>query len=470
MMIMSIIGRKSEILEFDEIISSPKSEFLVVYGRRRVGKTYLIRQYFENKFSFYSTGLAEENTTLQIANFNAALRQSPFYEEQKDAENWMDAFRNLIKILEANPAEKKVIFIDELPWMDTKNSGLISAIDFFWNSWASARNDIKFIVCGSSASWMIDNLLKNTKGLYNRVTNRIKLKPFTLKETKEYLLTMGGNYDNYQVIELYMALGGIPFYLNFVKTQESASQNINRLFFSEQAKLRDEYELLFASLFKNYQKHITIINALAHKKKGLFKSEIVKVSKMKDGGTLTTILKELEASDFIRKYNMPGQKVRNIIYQLTDNFTLFHHNFIEKSNETDTNFWLNTINTPSYYAWAGNAFEIVCLLHSQEIKKALGIAGIQSNTYAWSNTKSQIDLIFDRKDQVINLIEIKFSHSKFTVTKDYETKLLNKLTEFREAYKNNKAIWLVMMTTYGLASVNHTGAIHDSLDMSVLFE
>ena len=466
---MSIIGRIAEIKEFDGMLSSKKSEFLVVYGRRRVGKTYLIRQYFNNKFSFYSTGLAEENTNVQLVNFNAALRQSPFYEEQQDANNWMDAFRNLIKILEANPDEKKVIFIDELPWMDTKDSGLISAIDFFWNSWASARNDIKFIVCGSLASWMIDNLLKNTKGLYNRVTNRIKLKPFTLKETKEYLTTMGGNYDNYQVVELYMALGGIPFYLNLVKPQESASQNINRLFFGDQAKLRDEYYLLFASLFKNYQKHVAIINALAQKKKGLFKSEIVKASKLKDGGTLTTILKELEASDFIRKYNMPGQKVRNIIYQLTDNFTLFHHNFIEKSDETDHNFWINTVNTPQYYAWAGNAFEIVCLLHSQEIKKALGIAGVQTNTYGWSNSKSKIDLIFDRKDQVINLIEIKFSHTKFTITKDYEAKLLNKISEFKESYKTNKAVWLVMLTTCGLASVNHTGAVHDSLEMEVLF-
>ena len=465
---MSIIGRKLEIEELNGILATNKSEFLVVYGRRRVGKTYLIRQYFKNTFSFYSTGLADEKTSVQLANFNAALRQNLYYQEGLDAQNWMEAFRNLIQVLEASPDEKKVIFIDELPWMDTKDSGLIAAIDFFWNSWASARTDIKLIVCGSSASWMIDNLLKNTKGLYNRVTNRIKLKPFTLKETKEYLTSMGGDFDHYQIIELYMALGGIPFYLNFVKPQESASQNINRLFFSEQAKLKDEYQLLFASLFKNFQKHITIINALAQKKKGLFKSEIISLSKLKDGGTLTTILKELEASDFIRKYNMPGQKVRNIIYQLTDNFTLFHHHFIEKSN--DSNFWLNSINTPSYHAWAGNAFETVCLLHSQEIKKALGISGVQTNTYAWSNEKSQIDLIFDRKDNVINLLEIKFTHSPFAITKDYQAKLLNKITEFRASYKTNKAVWLVMLTTFGLASANNTGLVHDSLEMDLLFD
>ena len=405
-----------------------------------------------------------------MANFNAALKQNPFYENQKDADNWMDAFKNLIGILEKTENETKVIFIDELPWMDTRDAGLIPAIDYFWNSWASARNDIKLIVCGSAASWMIDKLLKNTKGLYNRVTNKIKLKPFSLKETKEYLIANGGNYDNYQIIEIYMALGGIPYYLNYIKQNESAAQNINRLFFAEQAKLRDEYDLLFASIFKNYQKHTAIIAALSTKKKGLFKNEIVKATNIKDGGTLTKLLKELEASDFIRKYTMPGKKTRNNMYQLTDNFTLFFKNFVENSNASEDNLWINSINTPQYYTWAGNAFEIVCLIHTQEIKKALGISGIQTTTYAWSNSKTQIDLIFDRKDNVINLIEIKFSDDKFTISKDYEAKLLHKLTEFKESIKTKKAIWLILLSTYALASVNNTRAIHTNLKMDVLFE
>ena len=467
---MNVIGRKKEIKAFDEIIASKKSEFLVVYGRRRVGKTFLIRQYFDNKFTFYTTGIADEKIMVQLANFNAAIRLSPDYQEQADAKNWLDAFRNLIVILEASTDETKVIFIDELPWLDTKNSGLISAIDFFWNSWASARNDIKFIVCGSSASWMIETLLKNTKGLYNRVTNRIKLKPFTLKETKEYLESKGGRFDNYQIVQLYMALGGIPFYLNFVNVQESAAQNINRLFFEEQAKLKDEYLVLFASLFKNYKKHIAVINSLSQKKKGLLKNEIVSHTKITDGGTLTAILNELEASDFIRKYNVPGQKIRNIVYQLTDNFTLFYTRFVENQHTADYHFWLNTIDSPQYYAWAGNAFEMVCLTHSEEIKKALGISGIQCFTYAWSDSKSQIDLIFDRKDNVINIIEIKFSQQPFTITKDYEKKLLNKLSSFKESYKTTKAIWLVLLTTYGLATVANSELVHNNLEMSVLFE
>ena len=405
-----------------------------------------------------------------MANFNATLKQNPFYENQKDADNWMDAFKNLIGILEKTENETKVIFIDELPWMDTRDAGLIPAIDYFWNSWASARNDIKLIVCGSAASWMIDKLLKNTKGLYNRVTNKIKLKPFSLKETKEYLIANGGNYDNYQIIEIYMALGGVPYYLNYIKQNESAAQNINRLFFGEQAKLRDEYNLLFASLFKNYQKHTAIIAALSTKKKGLFKNEIVKATNIKDGGTLTKLLKELEASDFIREYAMPGKKTRNNMYQLTDNFTLFFKNFVENSNASEDNLWINSINTPQYYTWAGNAFEIVCLIHTQEIKKALGISGIQTTTYAWSNSKTQIDLIFDRKDNVINLIEIKFSDDKFTISNDYEAKLLHKLTEFKESIKTKKAIWLIMLSTHGLASVNNTRDIHSNLKMDVLFE
>lgn len=469
-MIMNIIGRVNEREEIDRLVNSDKSEFMLVYGRRRVGKTFLIRQHFNNQFTFYSTGLASENLKIQLSNFNAILRQSPFYNEQKDCENWMQAFNQLIIILEADTRKTKVIFIDELPWMDTKNSDLITAIEYFWNSWASARSDIKFIVCGSSASWMINNLLKNTKGLYNRVTNRLKLKPFSLNETKEFLIACGAKYDDYQIVELYMAMGGIPFYLNFIKPNESASQNINRLFFSEQAKFQDEFQLLFASLFRRYEKHVAVIKALSMKKKGLLKSDIVKVSKIKDGGFLTNILNELEASDFIRKYNMPGQKVRNIIYQITDNFTLFHYNFIENRDKTDTNYWINRINTAEYYSWAGKAFEVVCLQHKNEIKKALGISGIQTNIYAWANEKAQIDLIIDRKDNVINLVEIKFSKTAFTITSDYEKKLQNKLNEFQKAIKTNKkAIWLVMLTTFGLASVKNAGVVHTNLSLGALF-
>ena len=467
---MNLIGRHKEKDELSRMINSGKSEFVVVYGRRRVGKTFLIRQYFGGNFAFYSTGLADGKLESQLINFNAALRANPNYHRDKDAENWMGAFRNLAQVMELEEATIKVIFIDELPWMDTRNSDLLVALDYFWNAWASARSDIKLITCGSSASWMIKNLLRNTRGLYNRVTNRINLEPFNLSETKEYLQSKKGNYSHMQIVELYMALGGIPYYLSFVKPEWSVAQNIKMLFFEANARFKGEYELIFASLYKNYEKHISVVNALTKRKSGLFKAEIVKETKIADGGTLTTVLNELEASNFIRKYNMPGKKVRNRIYQLTDNFILFYSNFVLNREDNDPDFWKNRIGTPSYYAWAGNAFEMVCLQHSEKIKKALGISGIMTNTYSWANSKAQIDLIFDRSDKVINLIEIKFSEDVYAITADYGQKLRNKISEFKADFTTNKAIWIILLTTYGLANVNNTENVHTSLTMEIFFD
>ncbi len=468
---MELIGRKNEILDLERSMISDQSEFIVLYGRRRVGKTYLIRQLFENKFSFYVSGLSKAKIKVQLANFNSKILQNEYYDHNiADADDWMAAFNNLITVLEANKNDKKIVFIDELPWLDTKNSGIITALEYFWNSWASARNDIKLIVCGSAAWWMLEKLIKNKQGLYNRVTNRIKLKPFTLKETNEFLIKKGGNFDHYQVVQIYMAMGGIPFYLNQIIPTESAAQNINRLFFGSNAKLGDEYSQLFASLFNDHERHLKVIEALAKKKKGLQREEILKITKLKDGGSISKIFAELEASDFLRKYSMPGQKVRNAIYQLTDNFTLFYHSFMSPGNKLEDQTWIELINTPNYYSWAGNAFEIVCLQHSLEIKKALGIIGIQSSTYAWSNKNTQIDMVLERKDNVVNLFEFKFSVDKFSITKEYAQNLANKISEYNENVNSRKAIWLILITTYGLKEVNNAGMVHQSLDMTIFFE
>jgi AAA+ ATPase superfamily predicted ATPase len=399
------------------------------------------------------------------------MRANKHYDQnQVVAKNWMEAFQQLASLMDRDTAKTKLIFIDELPWMDKRQSGLITALDYFWNAWASSRTDVKLVVCGSSASWMIKNLLNNKKGLYNRVTNRIKLQPFTLSETQEFLIAIKAKYNKPQIIELFMALGGIPYHLTFVKPKLSVTQNINALFFEDNAKFRDEYELIFASLFNNYQRHIAVVNALATKKKGLFKAEIVKATKIADGGSLTTILNELEASDFIRKYRMPGKTVRSIMYQLNDNFILFYTNFLLKKAVSDNKFWINTLGKPSYNAWAGLAFEMVCLQHTDQIKNALGIGGIQTNMYAWSNGKSQIDLILDRSDNVINLIEIKYADNEYTISKSYEKNLMNKVSEFKEYYKTKKAIWMVLLSTYGLASMANAGLIHTSITADVLFE
>jgi uncharacterized protein len=467
---LGLIGRNFEKQELSELLNSSKSEFILLYGRRRVGKTYLIKEYFNHQFTFYTTGLANKKLEIQLSNFSEDLKKIVSNHELEEPTSWMNAFKNLISALEKSEDVVKLVFIDELPWMDTKNSDLITAVDYFWNKWASGRKDIKLIVCGSSASWMIKNILKNNQGLYNRVTRKIKVKPFTLSETQEYFVSKGFNFDKYQIIELYMALGGIPYYLDFVGKSQSAAQNINRLFFSENAPLKNEYKMLFASLFKKYEKHMLIIEALATKKKGLQRSEILDMAKISDGGTFTKVLEELVESDFIRKFSYPQRKTRNSIYQLVDNFTLFYNNFKGQIDKENSNFWTNAIGTPTFYTWAGNAFEIVALSHIEQIKNALGISGIQTDIYAWSNQHAQIDLVIDRKDNVINLIEIKYSEHPYKITKDYDIKLRNKIASYKEENKTNKSVWLIFLTTFGLSSMANAGAVHSELKAEVLFK
>ena len=465
---MTIIGRKKEMDELRDCVHSYRSHFVAIYGRRRVGKTFLVRSYFNNTFAFYATGLANANKTTQLNSFNNALNKSSSLKLER-AEDWLSAFNNLIKVLEQNHQQKKIVFLDELPWLDTRNSGFITGLEFFWNSWASARNDIILIVCGSASWWIIEKIINNKKGLYNRVTKRLKIDPFTLKETKEFLEAKGGNYDNYQVIEFYMAFGGIPFYLENIAVKDSAAMNIDRMCFGKNAMMRDEYSQLFSSLFNHPERHIAVIQALTKQKNGLQRGEILKYSGLTDGGSFTNLLDELEACNFIRKYTQMGNKNRESVYQLMDNYTLFYHKFLDKAHVADENVWLNMVNSPTYYAWAGNAFEMICLQHTHEIKKELGIAGILTQTYAWSNKTSQIDMVIDRKDNVINLVEAKFSINEFTITKGYSDNLRNKIGSFRDETKTKKAVWLVMISTYGLAQSPYNGLIQSSLTIDMFF-
>ncbi len=466
---MEIIGRHHHKERLNYLIKSKQSEFIAVYGRRRTGKTFLIREFFNYTFNFYASGLNDERTIVQLAGFHASLRQNPYYEECEVPTTWMEAFGQLIHLLEKDQRSIKVVFIDELPWMETQGCDLKAALDMFWNVWASARRDIKLIVCGSAASWMLKTFINDDGGFYNRVTETMKISPFNLTETKQYLLSKEINYDNYQIIHLYMALGGIPYYLNKVQKGLSASQNIDQIFFGTNALVKNEYVLLFKSLFKNYQRHMDVINVLFKKKKGLYRSEITKTLKISDGGSFSNVLEEMVACDFLHCYRLPGNVKRNVIYKIADHFILFHKNFVEK-NQLTSNFWNNNINTPTWYAWAGLAFELTGLIHVNQIKAALGIHLIQSNTFAWANEHAQIDLIIDRKDQVINLIEMKFSEKDYLMTKEYEKNLINKKHEYLSSYPSKKSIWYVLLTTFGLQSVAYAGVFEKTLTMDVLFE
>lgn len=469
-----IIGRQIEIELLNQRFNSVKSEFVVLYGRRRVGKTFLVKNVFEGKFTFQLTGVAQATFKDQLTNFHMAMQKQYPNEIIDKANSWMEAFHQISKIVEKSKQQKKVIFIDELPWFDTPRSRFIQALEHFWNSWASSRKDILLVVCGSAASWMINTLINNRGGLHNRITQRIKIEPFTLRECEEFLIKKKIPFPKYHVIQLYMVLGGIPFYWDEIKKELSASQNINQLCFEPNGFLVGEFYKLFKSLFANAERHEAIINALSKKNKGLTRDEISVETKLPTGGSLTQLLDELEESGFIRKYVPFGKKGRNSLYQLTDFFSLFHTKFIKGQKKFDKNHWEKTIDNPKHRAWSGYAFEQVCLAHSGQIKKALGISGVSTEEYSWKSTQSkegaQIDLVIDRRDGVINLCEMKYSTGLFVIDRKYDTVLKNKLAVFKSETHTTKALFLTMITTHGLKRNAYSLNVQNDLKMDVLFE
>ncbi len=469
---MNRVGRENEYKVFQKLYTSNKSEFIAVFGRRRVGKTFLIRSFINDyNCSFQITGLANASLSQQLFNFSNAL--SKYTNQEVDPNNWLHAFQLLIAYLENCTDKKKVVFIDELPWFDTPKSNFIQALEHFWNSWASARKDVMLIVCGSAASWMIHKLINNTGGLHNRVTKKIKIAPFTLAECEAYLKMKNIPLDRYQIVQLYMVLGGIPFYWEEVEAGKSAAQNIQQICFAENGLLRTEFNNVFQSLFKNASKHLIVVNQLAKKVKGLTREELLKGTSLPNAGSSTRILEELEESGFIRKYTPFGKNKRESLYQLSDFYTLFYFNFIQNSHVNDTNNWLNTIDSPKQRAWSGYAYEQVCLYHINQIKNALGISGVETFTSAWrSKTKvngAQIDLVIDRRDMVINLCEMKFSINEFAIDKKYETELRNKIGIFKTETKTKKSVFLTMLTTFGLQQNAYSGLTQNSITMDDLF-
>ncbi|MFN8348701.1 MAG: ATP-binding protein [Spirosomataceae bacterium] len=473
---MKLVGRSREIRKLDKLMGSTQSEFLAVYGRRRVGKTFLIRSYFNNEFDFYVTGLAKGNTKQQLTNFTIFINNY-FSNQHAVPSHWLEAFNLLIKELEKRKSEKKrVIFIDEMPWMDTKKSDFMMGLEFFWNSWASAQNDVLLIVCGSAASWMLNNLIKNTGGLYNRVTERIKLEPFTLQETKAYFSQKNIVLDHYQIIQLYMVMGGIPYYLDQVEAGKSAMQNIEELCFRDDGKLRTEFSYIFSSLFRNADKHESVLKTLFEKGGALTRDELIKYTNLTTGGTVSKTLNELEESGFIAKLPKFGNKTANSVYCIADFYTLFYFRFISTAGRYEPNCWLNKIDHPAFRAWSGLAFEQVCFAHITQIKSALNIGGVLSNTYSWyikgdgQKKGTQIDLVIDRRDQVINLFEIKFSINELVITKEYDAKLRQKIQVFREETATKKSIFLTMFTTFGVKPNEYAASvIQNELTMEALF-
>ncbi len=471
-----LIGRKTEREELLSTLEADESQFVAVYGRRRVGKTYLIRETFGCKFVFQHTGLAKGTLAEQLAEFQESLRQSGMRRPRRP-KSWMDAFHILSDLIAGiNDEGKKVVFIDELPWMDTPRSNLLSALEHFWNGWASARKDIVLIVCGSATAWVQKKILNNYGGLHNRVTMKLRILPFTLSECEQYMESRGLALSRKELTMGYMAMGGIPFYWSLMKKKWSLDQNIDNLFFKNDAPLQREYDALYASLFKYPESYLKVVAALGGIRQGLHREDIIRITKLSDNQTFSDVLCDLEQCGFIRKYMAIGKKTRDAFYQLTDNYTLFYLNFVKENKENDEHFWTNSIDTPILTTWSGLAFERLCLWHVPQIKAALGIQGVNSSVCSWrteateEHDGAQVDLLIDRKDGVINLCEMKYADDQYAFDADEESKLRNRRTAFKLDTKTKKAIHTTLVTTYGLRKNSHSGIVQSVVTMDDLFK
>lgn len=470
-----IIGREKEQKQLQKLFASEQSEFVALYGRRRVGKTYLVKETFHDHFAFRHTGLQNASRSKQLKQFAISLRVAGMSNVPK-LKDWYDAFTALGDLLASLPKGRKVVFIDELPWMDTPKSSIVSALEHFWNNWANYRNDILLIVCGSATSWIIQKIIKNYGGLHNRLTRRIVLQPFTLHECELYATARNLGMTREQMLETYMVLGGIPYYWSLLQRELSWAQNIDELFFAADAQLEGEFDALYAALFRHPEAHIDIVKILGTKKVGMTRGEIVEILGEDTGGTLSKILEELEQCGFIRAYNSIGKTKKETMFQLIDNFTLFYFQFIQANKQRDTAFWSRSLTKPVYNTWSGLAFERVCMQHLPQIKAALGIAGVGGNAYSWAyrpketeEKGAQIDMLIDRDDQVIDICEMKFSHDLFTITKELDEALLHRKNLFLRVTGTRKAVRIVLVCMYGVTDNPYAGNVQNVVTMEDLF-
>jgi len=469
-----LIGRKQEQVKLQACMESGRSEFVVVYGRRRIGKTFLVRRFFKDSYAFSFVGKHEMGRELQLAEFAKALQQYSKSTYTPELKSWSNAFDALQKHLESsNVRGKKVVFFDEMPWMDTPKSDFVAALENFWNGWANMRDDILFVACGSATSWMVDKLLHNQGGLFNRITQKIYLRPFNLYEMEQYLDAKHFNWNRYQIAQCYMILGGVPFYLTLLDSKRSLLANIDELFFSDaHAMLRTEYNELYATLFRRPDNYLAVIKVLTERKEGFTRQEIG--DKVKFGGAaLTKILTDLEQCDFILPYARYGNAKNNTIYRIKDFYTLFYYKYVNGIDTKDPHRWTHLSSTPQVVSWQGFSFELLCLLHLEEIKKALGIDRILNDASAWRSKQieknTQIDLVIERADHNINLCEMKFSTGMYAIDKEYEQKLRERMSIFQAETKTRNSTRVTMITTYGVLQNKHSGIVDDEVTLEDLF-
>lgn len=473
-----MVGRNEELEIIDKLLKSKKSDLVIVTGRRRVGKTYLIREAFKDFICFEFTGTQYGETENQLQKFSKEIsKYFPKLKNKLDYNDWYSALENLSKGIDSlrKSNKKRVIFIDEFPWIATPKSKFLQEFDYWWNTWASKQN-LVVVITGSAASWMIKKVVNNKAGLHNRITQRIHLNPFTLAETKLFLDQKNAEYDFYQTIQLYMITGGIPYYLEGIHPHQSVAQNINRMCFHTNGILRNEFSNLYKALFEHADIHIEVVKALGGKWKGLTRQEILKATKLSDGGGLSKVLDELTSCGFTLKIMPLGKKTKDALYRLVDEYSLFYLHFIHNSRATDKNAWLQKSTSPQFKAWQGYVFENICMRHHEAIKLALGISGIYSEISSFYykgdkvNDGFQIDLIIDRADNTMNLCEMKFHTSEFIIDKSYAEILRKRKANFQRISNTRKLLLHTLITPYGIIQNEHSlSQINHSISADKLF-
>lgn len=475
----NMIGRKKEIAELNSLYNSKKAEFVAIYGRRRIGKTYLVDETFKGRITFRHAGLSPVDADrkgqlkAQLEHFYYSLLLQGMAKTKKP-ESWIEAFYLLECFLEEkDDGNRQLVFLDELPWLDTQRSGFITAFEGFWNTWGCHRENLMVVVCGSANSWILDKLINNHGGLYNRVTYEIKLEPFTLRECEDFFEDKNVKLSRYDIAQSYMILGGIPYYMGYFQQGMSLAQNVDQLFFSKNGKLKDEYNRLFASIFSNPEFMKEIVSILFERNAGYTRTELVERLNVKDGGTLTQSLNALIASDFVMKY-VPFGKRKKEHYKLVDPFCLFYLHFVDKKKKMDENFWTQNVISPEVVSWHGYAYENVCFNHIAQIKRALGISGVITEHSAWSKRSddeegTQIDLLILRKDNVINMCEIKYYGDEFCVDKEYYRVLLKRQEILSKEVSPKISIHNTLITTFGLIYNEYSGIFSNVITLDDLF-
>lgn len=463
-----MIGRQKEAEDLQRAFNSDYSEFVAVYGRRRIGKTFLVRESFDYKFTFQHSGVKLGGSLVQLARFRKSVT-SQGYVECPELTDWFAAFDALRVVIDRSSEKKKVVFLDEMPWLGRKNPEFVTALEDFWNGWASARKDVLLIACGSATSWILGKIVHNRDGLHNRVTYRIPLKPFTLHECELYAESKGLELTRAQIAEYYMIFGGVPYYWHFLRRGLSVAQNVDDIFFAGEDKLENEFDELYSSLFAAPKPYLKVITTLGKVKSGMTRDELASASGLANNGALTKRLRDLEQCGFIRKFVEIGKKNRGSLYQLVDNFTLFHFRFAAENRLGDRHFWSEMLDSHVHSTWIGLAFERLCLLHIDQIKQALGIGGVHANVHSWHSERAQIDLLIDRNDGIINLCEMKYHDGTYPISREDDETIRNRKSVLKEETKTRKAVHVTFVTPYGVKDNAYAKNVQSFVTLDDLF-